>query len=258
MAEVPSHRVTPRLYHPQLPHPRLAERPCLLDPEQSRHVRKVLRRGEGDRIELFDGEGGLAQAVIAGFDGSRAACRVEHLEHHEPPAPRITVAAAMPKGTRPDDMVDQLSQVGADRFVPLLTERGVVNPRAHKIERLQRQAVEAAKQCGRLHLLQVEAAVDFETALSEPADLRLIASIGGQRLALAERLTGVDAQTGQRVPPVQSVQVLVGPEGGWTEHELARAEQAGALRWSLGGWVMRIETAAPSAVAVLRYLSSPA
>lgn len=233
----------PRLYHPQLPHPRLAERPCLLDPEQTRHVRKVLRRGEGDAIELFDGEGGLAHAVIAGFDGPRAACRVEHLEHHDPPKPRITVAAAMPKGTRPDDMVEQLSQVGADCFVPLLTEHGVVSPRPQKLERLERQAVESAKQCGRLHLLQIGSPLEFDQALAEPADVRLIASITGKPLALGERLRAAT-----------SVQVLVGPEGGWSDAELDAAQKAGALTWSLGSHVLRIETAAPAAVAVLRYL----
>lgn len=244
MGVVPPTRDAPRLYHPQLPHPRLAERPCQLDPEQTRHVRRVLRRGEGDRVELFDGEGGLASAVIAGFDGPRALCRVEHLEQYEPPTPRITVAAALPKGTRPDDMVDQLSQLGADRLVPLATERATVNPRAQKLERLDRQAVEAAKQCGRLHLLQIEPAKSFDEALAEPADLRLIAARDGRPLEL-----------GPRLRQATSVQVFIGPEGGWTEHELAAADEAGALRWSLGGHVLRIETAAVAAAAVLHHLA---
>lgn len=249
MDTVPPQKNAPRLYHPELPHPRLADRPCLLDPEQTRHLRKVLRAREGSVVELFDGEGSLARAVIAGFDGSRALCRVEHLEQHDPPKPIITVAAAVPKGTRPDDMVEQLSQVGADRFVPLHTDRSVVDPRPQKLERLQRQAVEAAKQCGRLHVMEIAEPCDMAAALAEPTDLRLIASTGGAPLALTEPLRAA-----------VSVQVLIGPEGGWSERELAAAETAGAQRWVVGPMVMRIETAAPVTVALLRYLvmSAPA
>lgn len=216
----------------------------MLDPEQTRHLRKVLRCGEGTVVELFDGEGGLAQAVIVGFEGSRALCRVEHLEQHPVAEPVITVASAVPKGGRPDDMVEQLSQVGADRFVPLYTERSVVDPRPQKLERLQRQAMEAAKQCGRLHVLDVADACSLADALAEPADLRLIATPGGKPMALAERLRAAT-----------SVQVLIGPEGGWTQAELDAAEAAEALPWSAGPLVMRVETAAPVTVALLRYLA---
>ncbi len=244
MTQAPPTRGRPRLYLPELPHPRLAERPCLIDPEQTRHLRKVLRCGEGDPIELFDGRGGLAQAVIAGFQGPRAACRVEHVDQYPPSEPRITVAAAVPKGSRPDDMVEQLSQVGADCFVPIQTQRSVVDPRPQKLERLQRIAVEAAKQCGRLHVLEVAPMVSFRDVLNESADLHLIAAPGGKVATL-----------GKRLQTAGSVQVLVGPEGGWTDEELSVAEAAGALRWTMGPFVMRIETAAPVAVAVLRYMT---
>ena len=244
MTPAPPSRARPRLYLPELPHPRLAERPCLIDPEQTRHLRKVLRCREGDALELFDGQGGLAQAVIAGFEGSRAACRVEHVDHYPPLEPHVTVAAAVPKGSRPDDMVEQLSQVGADRFVPIQTQRSVVDPRPHKLERLQRVAVEAAKQCGRLHVLEIEPMVSFSEVLKRSMDLHLIAATGGKVATLGKRLQSAG-----------SVQVLIGPEGGWTPEELSAAEAAGAVRWSLGPFVMRIETAAPTAVGVLRYLT---
>ena len=245
MPAIPPHRSRPRLYHPDLPHPRLAERPCQLDPEQTRHVRKVLRCQAGDRVELFDGEGGLAQAVLTGFDGPRALCRVEHVDHEPPASPRITVAAALPKGSRPDDMIEQLSQVGADRFVPLRTERSVVDPRPQKLDRLQRQAVEAAKQCGRLHVMAVETVQTLDDVLKEPADRRLIAERDGALPMSNDALRGLT-----------SLQVLIGPEGGWSERELGQAEAAEAQRWSMGPYVMRVETAAPAAVALLRYLTA--
>ena len=246
MTAEPSQRVLPRFYHPELPHPRVAERACLLDPDQTRHLRKVLRCREGSRVELFDGEGSLGKAVIVGFEGPRAACRVEHVDYEPPAVPQITVAAAVPKGSRPEDMIDQLSQVGADRFVPLRTERAVVDPRPQKLERMARHAVEAAKQCGRLHVMEIEPVTDFVDVLGEATDLRLIGSVRGEGLKLVPRLR-----------EAQSVQVLIGPEGGWTEDELSRAEAADALRWAYNPLVMRIETAAPVAVGVLRYLAMP-
>jgi len=244
MTADPPSRACPRFYLPDLPHPRVAERSCLLDPEQTRHLRKVLRRKEGDRVELFDGEGSLGKAVIVGFDGPRAMCRVEHVDFEPASQPQITVAAAVPKGGRPEDMIEQLCQVGADRFIPLRTARGVVDPRPQKLERMARQSVEAAKQCGRLHLMQVEDVTDLKDVLAEEADLRLIASTGGKHVGLPERLR-----------EAQSVQVLIGPEGGWTPEELSEAEVHDALRWVMGPLVMRIETAAPAAVAVLRYFA---
>lgn len=235
----------PRFYCPNLPQPRLTERACALDAEQTRHARKVLRLKAGDRVELFDGFGNVAPAVLSDYESGSAICRVSDLIHHEPRKPRITVAAAVPKGSRSAEMVEQLSQAGADVWIPLSTDRSVVDPRDAKLERFARHAVESAKQCRRLFVMQVQQTQPFDAVVHQGADVTLFAE--------PEGLTPIDLPA--RLGKAEHVLVLIGPEGGWTmrEHDVAMA--AGALPWRMGANVLRIETAAVAAVSILRYLA---
>ncbi|MEX2388333.1 MAG: RsmE family RNA methyltransferase [Phycisphaeraceae bacterium] len=236
----------PRFHCAHLPHPRLAQTPCVLDADESHHARKVLRLKPGTAIELFDGQGGLAQAKLAAYEGRSAVCQVVSLERHDPPRPRVTVAAAIPKGGRAEPMVNQLSQAGADVFVPMVSEHSVVDPREGKLERFGRHAIESAKQCGRLHVMAVEPTRGFDALLAESADVRLLAAPGG----------GSAAGLGERVARAGRVLVLIGPEGGFSEAEQAAAAEAGFQQWAIGPYTMRIETAAVAAAALLRYLAT--
>lgn len=245
MPATPPLPAAPRFYCPTLPQPRLVEQTCVLDPDETRHARKVLRLQPGDRIELFDGEGGLAPAVLETYEAGQALCRATDLQHYDPPRPRITVAAAVPKGPRATEMVEQLSQAGADRLIPLISDRSVVDPREAKLERFARHAVESAKQCGRLFVMAIDETHDFDAVLHHDADVRLIAD--------PEGVAPPDLPA--RLKQAQHVLVLIGPEGGWTKVETDAAAAAGALPWRMGANVLRIETAAVTAVGILRYLA---
>lgn len=218
---------------------------CPLDRTESHHARNVLRLSAGSPIELFDGQGGAAVAVIDRYESSRALCRISDFRVDPPITPQLVVASAVPKGPRADAMVDQLSQLGVDRFIPLHTEHSVAVPKPAKVEKFTRAAVESAKQCGRSWLMQIDppsrpASVWMDAAF----DLKLIAAPGdGPLPGLAERVRGC-----------QSVLVLIGPEGGWSADELTSAADAGCLSWSIAPHILRIETAATTAASVLRYL----
>jgi 16S rRNA (uracil1498-N3)-methyltransferase len=238
-----------RFYVPDLPGPRPGEADLVaLDDEQSHHARRVLRLREGDEVELFNGAGLVARGrVEAGAAqpgrGARVLVRVLEARLVEADRPRVEIAAAIPKGPRAQDMVEQLSQAGADRLIPLLTERSVVDPRPGKVERFGRIAIESAKQCGRAHVLIVEPPASLEQVLRRQCDVRLLASPGADA---ALEVRGVAAAA--------SVLVLIGPEGGWTDAERDQAMRAGCRGWSLGPHVMRIETAAVVAAALVRYV----
>jgi 16S rRNA (uracil1498-N3)-methyltransferase len=234
----------PRFYCPHLPHPRLSDRYCNFEGDEAHHARKVLRLQPGDAVELFNGQGGVARAVIEGFDAGKAFCRVLAVDQLEPARPRLLVAAAMPKGPHADDMINQLSQVAVDQFTPLLTQRSVVDPRPSKLDRLSRQVIESAKQAGRPFLMTLQPPTPLAQVLGQPAELRLIAVPGEHQVA----------ELGQRMKEAMSVLVLVGPEGGWTDEEMRAAIDAGFLPWTIGPSVLRIETAAVVAAGVLRYL----
>lgn len=241
-----------RFFSPSLPLPQSScgsltagELSVHLGVEEARHARRVLRLTVGDAVALFDGRGGTAKGVIAGFDVGMAV-RIQGVDQQPPPRPRLDLAVCLPKGSRTDDMVSQLSQLGADTLIPLRTQRSVVDARPAKLERLGRAAIESAKQCGRAWVMTVAGAVDFADVLRGDQDLKLIADVTeAQNRDLATRLA--DAK---------HVLVLIGPEGGWTDEERIAAHAAGCRPWRLGPHVMRIETAAAATAAIVRQAAS--
>jgi 16S rRNA (uracil1498-N3)-methyltransferase len=147
--------------------------------------------------------------------------------------PELTLLAAAPKGDRLEGMIDGLSQVGVGTWSPLLSERTVVEPRAGKLERLHRVAIEAMKQCGRAWLLEIGESVGFDTALAG-------------RVVMADASGAPYQRTG-----AEKLTLLIGPEGGWSEAELATARVAGVQVARFGVHTMRTETAAMVAAAVV-------
>jgi len=235
----------PRFYCPALPHPRLSEARAMLDEQQTRHLRKVLRGKAGDQVELFNGEGLVGRATVLGFDAGFTWCEVTDVQEHPEPSPRLTAAAALPKGPLADTMVSMLSQAGADLLVPLRTARSVVDPREGKLDRLGKLAVESAKQCRRPWLMRVSEPVELGKLLRQPCDLGLVMDPAGEAMAdLPGKLRGA-----------ARVVLIIGPEGGLTDAERREAENAGFARWSVAANVLRVETAACVGVGVLRYLA---
>lgn len=216
-----------------------------LDSEQAHHALKVLRLGEGDAVELFDGQGRVAGGRIDSARGGLAV-RIREIRQTVVPKPGIDLAAAIPKGPRADEMVQLLSQLGVNRLICLRSERAVVEPSPGRLERFDRIALESAKQCRRAHLLQIAPPADLAAVLACDYDLRLIAQVGADPI---DHLAAQLRRTGR-------VLIVVGPEGGFTDAELKLARQKGALGWCLGPNVLRIECAAAAAVAVARYLST--
>ncbi|MEM6459399.1 MAG: RsmE family RNA methyltransferase [Planctomycetota bacterium] len=234
-----------RFFCDDLPAPGLSEPATVtLDPDESRHARKVLRLGPGNAVTLFDGRGRIAVAELTDHAAPRAVCRVVSVREVPRPRPRLTVFAATPKGGRAEAMVDQLAQLGADAWRPLASARSVVEPGANKRRRLAAAALAAAKQSGRAWAMDVGGAIGFDAALREPAETRLILDpIGGGDDPRLNNFRG------------ESVVLLIGPEGGWTDDERAAAAAAGWRPWRIAPHVLRIETAATAATALVRYLA---
>ena len=150
--------------------------------------------------------------------------------------PRVHVHSATPKGGRVDEMIDALSQVGAAAWSPLRTARGVVDPRDTKMERLERIAIEASKQCGRAWKLELGAAKSLDDVLH----------LGGR--VLVADASGQEYEDRGRT---DEIHLLVGPEGGWTVEEIEAMRRAGTAVVRFGPHVMRIETAAVVGVGVI-------
>jgi 16S rRNA (uracil1498-N3)-methyltransferase len=200
---------------------------------ESNHVHNVLRGGNGDFIEVVDGEGRLFAARLC--SGVEVAV-VEELEGPGGADVEISLYQAVPKGGRMDFVVEKATEVGATRIVPLLAERGVVTPREGKVGRWRRVAEAAARQALRLGVPEVAEPVRFEDAASEVGER-------GVLLHNAPDLQPVEAVVGA------PVSLFVGPEGGWSDRELLFAEEAGITFGGLGPYRLRSETAGIIAVA---------
>ena len=221
-----------------------------MDRDETRHARRVLRLKPGDHIEVFNGRGQVAEALIESMQDTMTAKVVE--TSTIPPAhPKIDIAAAIPKGSRAGEMVNQISQLGVDQYIPLQTQRGVVEPGGGKLDQFRRIALESAKQSGRAYLMKIDRATTFEDVLAGNHDLRLFADL------TASQNTQPNLKTlTNQLHQASRVLILIGPEGGWTNDERAAAAATRCQLWSLGPHVMRIETAAVAAAAVARYLAS--
>lgn len=231
-----------------------------LDAAESRHVLRVRRAQVGDELSLFDGQGAEAIATLSGVTGPRsrqlAVAEVTRRWQAPRPTPRVTVAAPTPKGGLADDMVAQLSQVGADAWQPLITQRSVVAPRDAKWQKFQRAALESAKQCGRSYLLQINEPRTLDDLLAHPRQSNAGDTDKRRPRLLMARQDGAsapfaDASISSAHP--DDLLIFIGPEGGFTAEELALADRAQALPWRLGPWTMRIETAAVMAAGIARY-----
>lgn len=215
-----------------------------LDADQARHATRVLRLSEGDPVQLIDGRGTLAKATLTRADNPTT-CTIVSINHIPAPSPRIELATAIPKGPRADAMVNDLAQLGTDVLLPLITKRSVVVPRDKKLERFAKAASEAGKQSGNAHFMQIDPPVAFADALRCEAELKLIAD------PYAEPITDLP----MRLNSVSTARILIGPEGGLTDEEHAQAIGAGFIPWRFSPHILRIETAAAAAVAVLRHIS---
>lgn len=221
--------------------------------EEAVHAVRVKRIEPGDGLALTDGAGVRAEATVEHIarggkrDGPTLDVRITARSEVPWPgvAPVVEVLSATPKGSRVDELVDGLSQVGAASWSPLVTARGVVDPRDAKLARLERIAREAAKQCSRPWVLKIGPPKAFAAAV-EP---------DGARVIVADATGGPWAGS---MSDGRRLRLLVGPEGGWTGDELALASRAGATIARFGVHTMRIEVAAVAACAVLMSGGVPA
>jgi 16S rRNA (uracil1498-N3)-methyltransferase len=197
------------------------------------HVLRVLRGRERDLVEVVDGAGRL---FVAELRGGRRADVVEELALAGAEDVEISLYQAIPKGGRMDFVVEKATEVGVSTIVPVVAERGVVNPREGKIGRWRRVVEAAARQSLRLRVPEVREPVPFERAVREVGE-------AGVLLHNAPGLDVVEAVVGSPAG------LFVGPEGGWGAGELRLAEEVGLTFAQLGPYRLRSETAGVVAVA---------
>jgi 16S rRNA (uracil1498-N3)-methyltransferase len=224
-------------------------RTVTFDGEQTRHLSRVLRLGAGDLVVVVDGRGREWSVRLTEVTARAAAGLVlaERTGDGESPL-HLTLAQGVPKSDKMDLIVRMVTELGAAAVRPLVFERTVTraaNDRWRtRHERWQRIAREAAKQCGRAVVPPVSPPVTLPAWLEEPDDRGLMVCLWeGEPAPLADRLPP---------GPVRRATLVVGPEGGLAEGEVARLAGAGAVLAGLGPRILRTETAGPVGIALLQ------
>lgn len=218
----------------------------VLGHEETRHLRDVLRLGVGDVVNIFDGKGGEFECVIE--EAGRQAATVAVRGRVEPVSPEspisITIAAAILPGEKFEFTVQKAVELGVTRLIPLFTMRCEVKPgRSGRVERWRKIAVEAAKQSGRATLMEIAEPIAFGELLCGTAHA------GETKIMLSER----DGGAFDLIPAVGSYLLIFGPKGGWDDSELAAARDSGVIAVTLGGRIMRAETAAIAITALVQH-----
>ncbi|HEX8622789.1 MAG TPA: 16S rRNA (uracil(1498)-N(3))-methyltransferase [Allosphingosinicella sp.] len=210
--------------------------PLALEGAPANYLANVLRLGPGDRVKLFDDHTGEWLAEIAEAARKRVTLSVTRRLREREAVPDLWLLFAPIKRGRIDWLVEKATELGVARLVPIVTRRTVVD--RLNLERLRAHIVEAAEQCGRTALSQLE----------EPSKLaaRLAAWPAGRRLYFADESGGepMEAAAGPAA-------ILIGPEGGFAEEERAAIRALPQARpISLGPRILRADTAALAAVAL--------
>jgi 16S rRNA (uracil1498-N3)-methyltransferase len=213
--------------------------------ENGHHLARVLRLRVGETVTVADGSGSWRPYRVGGVGAVVRLDATAGPDREPTPSPGLAVAFALTKGDKPELVVQKLTELGVDRILPVVAERSVARLDAARAgtaqERWRRIAREAARQCRRATLPSVEALGPLTELAGHPG------------LVVAER-GGVPADA-LGAPPGGEVLVVVGPEGGLAEAEVAVL--APWARLDLGQHVLRAETAAMAAAAVLSCRRSP-
>jgi len=217
------------------------------------HASRVLRLGAGDAITLFDGTGGEYAGAIAAIDRDRVDVAIASFAdvEREPPRP-VTLVQAIIAADPMDWAIRKAVELGAARIAPVIAARSNVARGGDRLDKRlahwRQIAVSACEQCGRNRVPPVDAPLPLELWLERDAHAQcraMLAPGASRSLARVARESSVEA-------------VIVGPEGGFTDAELALADRCGIVRAHLGPRTLRAETAAAAALATIAAVAGDA
>ena len=234
--------------------PQLYNEEMYIEGVDARHISKVLRMQPGDKLQIVSDDGVSAMAEITAIASERVSVRcLEKLAESHEPRVRLVLAQGLAKGEKMDFIIQKAVEMGAYSVIPVAMEHSVVRldgaKAAKKVERWQKIAESAAKQSKRDIIPQVQQVQSMAEMLANcDCTTKIIAYECEDRLSLKAALKAAEAAGG-----IKELLLIIGPEGGISEGELALARQAGAVPVSLGRRILRAETAGLVAISAIFY-----
>ncbi|RPH47552.1 MAG: 16S rRNA (uracil(1498)-N(3))-methyltransferase [Desulfobacteraceae bacterium] len=220
----------------------------------ARHIINVLRLKPGERIGLFDGTGKRYDARIASL--SSAKVEVSLLGSSDPGVEsplELVVAQSFLKEGKMDDLVRKLTELGISRWIPFISERSVPRPDDERVrartKRWEKIAKEAAKQCKRVKITGIGKTVSFEEVITSEKDFDLkIVFWENEKNLLDPKILVAEHDD------LKKILVMFGPEGGFSVNEIEKAKESGFITVSIGPRILKAETAAICASALMQFL----
>lgn len=231
----------------------------ITNPGDVHHLTRVLRVKCGDELEISDGVKWEYVTRIEEIEKDRIVCRIEDRQaHSREPKTRVTLYQGFPKGAKMDTIIQKCVELGAHEIVPVYMDRSIVTDTGKgekKAERWQKIADEAATQCRR--------GIRPNIAVSEKAS-KIFNSIVKHKLivlpyeneegrSLKDALADFRKNHPEDAEKGADIALIIGPEGGFSDKEVACFREAGAEVVTLGKTILRTETAGPAALAMIMY-----
>ena len=223
----------------------IAESRAILTGSEAHHLRGVLRLGAGAKIELFDGTGAIYQAIVRDVGKKEVLLQTISKQLTDEPGPSVHFAQALLKGKKMDFLIQKATELGIHAIHPFTSLHCAAQPSYDKTKRWEKISLEACKQCGRPTPITCYPVCDLSQILQKGK------SHNTKLIFWEKEKTALD-----RVlqAPVQSIFMMIGPEGGFSDSEVESALRQNFQPVSLGKRILRAETAAFCAMSIVQYL----
>jgi len=215
----------------------------LISGTEHHHICHVFRRNEGDDITLSNGKGLLAEGIISNVKKKELTVSINKITEMQISQPQIAIAFPLLKNKHDNLIIEKLTELGVKDFFPITTERTVRKPSMNAVEKFQKVAIAAMKQCDNAFLPQIHNVQSlFELIEKMGKFVPVVALEIGKHRTLIELVATSEER---------SICIIIGPEGGFDKGEIEYLQNNNVATFTLGNHIIRAETAAIASVAQL-------
>ena len=219
-----------------------------------KHIKKVLRYNINDSIEICDENGVTYDSKICEFtENNEIFCKINRISEKNAELPyTLDLYQGLPKSDKLETIIQKCTELGISSIIPVQMARSVakiIDEKGNKkLERWNKIAAEASKQCGRQKIPVVNNAIIFENIIENISkyDIVLVPYESEENISIKQILKGLKSN-------IASIAIVIGPEGGFSEEEITVLKENGAQICTLGQRILRTETAAIATVSMVNY-----